>query len=280
MVRGLVILALLQFSVCHPKDRECFPTEVESQISSDSEISLDITHVYTVQYGSDPYASETEKSKSRITLRNGESKTLNLYAAGYSKFNPRELYVRNNNGQIQSAIGSMRYFYNSVLVQGTTDWKCLNSSGTFSTHSEYRHGKFTYLRDRVDVALVDEDELSGTGQDIQCFNKIKPNKKEIGKTKNNINVKIGVIRITSASTGIFTTVQENFTLSLAQGEEKMIQTSYHTYNVEEYGDHNPRNLTILYSGENIYAAMAFQSEYDYHDSYYTNHEVRDYSNTT
>ena len=68
MVRGLVILALLQFSVCHPKDRECFPTEVESQISSDSEISLDITHVYTIQYGSDPYASETEKSKSRITL--------------------------------------------------------------------------------------------------------------------------------------------------------------------------------------------------------------------
>ena len=60
----------------------------------------------------------------------------------------------------------------------------------------------------------------------------------------------------------------------------MIQTSYHTYNVEEYGDHNPRNLTILYFGENIYATMAFQSEYDYHDSYYTNHEVRDYSNTT
>ena len=69
-------------------------------------------------------------------------------------------------------------------------------------------------------------------------------------------------------------MQENFTVSAALGDEAMVQTSYYPHNVAEYGDHNPRNLSLLYSGGHLYAAMAFQSEYDYYDSYYTNHEVR------
>jgi len=121
--------------------------------------------------------------------------------------------------------------------------------------------------------VVDEDELTGPSQDIQCFNRIKPNIIDKGSTLDKINVKIGIITITSGSTGTWTNVKNNFTLSLAQGEEQLFQTNYSTHDTGKYGNHNPRNLTMLYSGHNLFAAMAFQNEYTYHDSYYTNYEI-------
>ena len=58
-------------------------------------------------------------------------------------------------------------------------------------------------------------------------------------------------------------MKENLTVSLAQGEQKTIQTNYSTHAVDYFGNHNPRNLTLLFSGDNLYAAMAFQSEFTY-----------------
>jgi len=114
-----MISAFIQFCVCHIKDQECFPTE-KSRISTNSELSIDLTHTYRVQYSSDPISiSETVKSEKRITLSDGESTIVDLYAAGNTKFNPREIFIRNNNGKIDAAMASMDYFYNSVLVDST-----------------------------------------------------------------------------------------------------------------------------------------------------------------
>ena len=49
---------------------------------------------------------------------------------------------------------------------------------------------------------------------------------------------------------------------------------YSLHDEAEFGNHNPRNLTLLYSGDNLYAAMAFQSEFTYMDVYTTTNEVR------
>ena len=68
-------------------------------------------------------------------------------------------------------------------------------------------------------------------------------------------------------------VRENMTVSLAQGEKKIIQTNYSTHAVEDFGNHNPRNFTLLFSGNNLYVAMAYQYEYFYYDSYNTHKKV-------
>ena len=82
-------------------------------------------------------------------------------------------------------MASMSYFYNSVLVESTTDWECWNSSSSynsliFSSHGTYRHGQFSYLRDRVELVVRVEDELTGPSQDLQCFNNIKQAAKKPG----------------------------------------------------------------------------------------------------
>ena len=123
MIAALIISALIEFCICHTNDQECFPHAVQLQSSADSEITIDITHTYINDFG-----SETVKSKEQISLDSGESTTVNLYAAGYTKFNPREIHVRNSNGRIEAAMASMSYFYNSVLGESTTDWECWNSS--------------------------------------------------------------------------------------------------------------------------------------------------------
>ena len=182
--------------------------------------------------------------------------------------------MRNNNGRIEKAMASMSYFYNSVLVDSTTaDWSCWSSSNNFdsnifSTYGTYRHGEVYSDYDVVDLVVVEEDELSGPDKDIQCFNKIKP--KDKVKTEDKISVKVGI----TYKVDQWENVNENLTVSLAQGEQKMIQTNYSTHDEAEFGNHNPRNLTLLYSGDNLYAAMAFQSEFTYMDVYTTTNEVR------
>ena len=258
MIRTFLLAVFIKFCLCHSKDQECFPV-VKSQSSDDSKLSIDITHTHTDRFG-----FPTVKSEKRITLSGGESTTVSLYAESYSKFNPREIYVKNNNGRIEKAMASMSYFYNSVLVDSTTDWNCWNSSNDFdsnifSTYGTYRHEEIYFDYDVVDLVVVEEGELSGTDQDIQCFNKIKPNDKGTRKTEDKISVKVGITQKADQ----WESVNENLTVSLAQGEKKVIQTNYSLYNEPEFGNHNPRNLTLLFSGDNLYAAMAFQSEFTY-----------------
>ena len=241
---------------------------MKSQSSSESEMSIDITHTHIDRFG-----VATVKSEKRITLSDGDSTIVNLYAASYSKFNPRELYVRNNNGRIERAMASMRYFYNSVLVESTTEWDCLNNStvisNEFSSYGTYRHGEIYFDHDRFDLEVVDDEELHDPDQDIQCFNKIKPNEEGTKDSKDTISVKLGITQKADQ----WESVKENLTVSLAQGEKKTIQTNYSTHAVEDFGNHNPRNLTLFFSGDYLYVAMAYQYEYFYYDSYYTHKKV-------
>jgi len=272
MAKQIYIALLFLSSVfCHQKDEECFSdnlvlSEPPSTQYRDQAI-LDIKHVYNSG------GIDDVKMEKRITLDKGETKTITMYAKGYSKFNPRELFLHNNGGTVMAAMGVMVYYYNSVLVESSTTWLCWNTTlapggfdlETFSTRQDYRHGEFTFLRDNVEISRVRDDEIVGEEQDKQCWDMLGVETN--GETSKLVSVNITHLRITSSNAGSWTTVKENKTVILQEGVKKVLQFEYSSHIDTWFEDHNPRNLTLLFKDSLVYAAMAGQITSATYDSY-------------
>ena len=133
--------------------------------------AVDITHEYTNSYG-----SVTKKAERRVIINSGDSTIENFYASSFSKANPRELMLQFDGSVVTAAIGEYYEFYNSVTgtdVKWTCHQKSINLGGsitfTFSTYGTYRHGQFSWLRDRIAIRVADSDQPIGSEQDLECF---------------------------------------------------------------------------------------------------------------
>ena len=264
----------------HLKDQECFPRRGETTIRklrARNFAILDIAHIYINAGG-----IESTRKEERVILNQGENKTITFFAHGYSKFNPRELFLTNDNGNVKASMGLMDFFYNSVLVESKIDWTCWNSSLNsdssasviFSTNGEYRHEKFSYLRDRVEIMRLSNDVLLGDEQDKQCFEMMFPEMKNANamKSAKTLFLNISHLHTVSNTGGSWTTVKQNQTVTIQDGVKQVMEFTYYPRNEAEYGDHNPRNLTILYQNSQVYLGMARQKEYDFYWNHWT-HEV-------
>jgi len=257
----IILVFTLQYMVltvlAHEKDEECFNLDIPLEMPADSrnnkeaiQAAIDFTHTYTNSYG-----TITTIKQERMFISKGENATLVLLARSYADLNPRYLLLHFDGIYVKAAMASYRRFYDSVAVETTIDWSCLNlnlshekggfGSGRFSDNGDYRNGKFSYLYDIIDISVIASSIPLSDEPDSECYDNqfqtlmVSP-ESESWTLHLNITQRY-YTSIGYSYSGDFK-IRDHL-LTISNGEQQIIKLSYSPQS-SKFKDRNPRNLTI------------------------------------
>ena len=237
--------------------------------------AVDVTHEYTNSYG-----SVTKKAERRVFINSGDSTIENFYASSFSKANPRELMLQFDGSVVTAAIGEYYEFYNSVTgtdVKWTCHQKSINLGGSitfiFSTYGTYRHGQFSWRRDRIAIRVADSDQPIGSEQDLECFDIMYPSVYTQGRHSGAAQAILNVTqmyydRVGSTQWCCSDTWNKTEMLVFKDGEIQVHQIQYEPSQGGGFAlkNKNPRNVTIQYKRGQFHIAMANLANSRYADS--------------
>lgn len=255
----------------HSTSAEALDVKARNQIAA-----VDIEHIYT-----DSYGTEKTKKELRVTLSKGEEKWVYLWAS----FNThdRSLYIRFDGERVTASMASLSVYYNSITVETSGKWSCLNWSlkkgqygrGTFSTYTSYRESSgLQFYRDTIDIRVLAPNIPLGPSKDLECFHTQFPSVKASSNNRLRVNLTKMYYKKVGVSKWCCRDVKEESTvIDLTEGQTKTISLKYVSItnsigaSEEEkrrFKDENPRNLTMIFSSGVLYVGMAKLEETAYH----------------
>ncbi len=258
-------------TVLHSTSAGALDVKARNQIAA-----VDIEHIYT-----DSYGTEKTKKQLRITLSKGEEQWLYLWAS--FNIHGRSLYIRFDGERVTASMASLSVYYNSITVETSGKWSCLNWSlkkgqsgtGTFSTYTSYRDSSGLQIyRDTIDIKVLPSNIPLGPSKDLECFHSQFPSLKASSNNRLRVNLTKMYYKKVGVSKWCCRDVKENSSVvELTEGQTKTISLKYVSItnsigaSEEEkrrFKDENPRNLTMIFSSGILHVGMAKLEETSYH----------------
>ena len=291
--RVLFIFALYvhQSEGNNDKDNSCFnfdsrglvSSRLEGPAGSGSEYAVvNLTHTKHLWFYETGSQEEIVVKNSSFLLESGQKKVIELNAEGEVEWNPRELTIAFNGTHVNAAIGIHTMFNLPSQDAITDEWRCWNWSEPLQL-GEYMYERtetefcknWTEAENGTVFALVDKVELvvqkhwrpphfSGN-EDNDCFTSQFPgggNAQESARgtpappSKVNVEVRDG-INISK--------------VELTEGDVTVVQMWYNSLDNSYppvFQDQNPRNLSLLLTGEKVvWAGLALLEEKEVYNGY-------------